>query len=180
MLVEAILGTLYDRSAVTETARTVLAQRFQAADADGSGGLSRAEFADMRANGPGPEGPGGARLTEDEAFAQLDANADDALSLPELQSGPPRALSGLVSPEMMSALLTAQEDAPAPAAPIVTALSAGRYDPDAGAFDAGSTAGLLNSGRRLGDEDESGPLRTLADTTAGVRDDIGPPTGPGG
>jgi hypothetical protein len=58
---------------------------FKKADADGSGGLDKTEFANMIADGPGGKAPGGTDASD--AFTKIDANGDGQLTTAELDKG---------------------------------------------------------------------------------------------
>lgn len=91
------------------------------ADADGSGGLSFAEFEDLEASKPtgaggpgGPGGPGGSggvseEQTTEEVFDSLDTNGDGVVSLAELEAGKP-SFEPTFSASNLTELLAAQEE----------------------------------------------------------------------
>lgn len=79
--------------------------KFEAADADKSGGLSLDEFKGIQADNPfGSAKPAGAPSAE-EMFAKLDADGDGQLTASER----PQAPGGNFSPEAFMNLLSAQE-----------------------------------------------------------------------
>lgn len=85
------------------------------ADADGSGGLSFAEFEELEANRPaGPGGPGGPgsvaeEQTTEERFGSLDTNGDGEVTLAELEAGKP-SFEPTFSASNLTELLSAQEE----------------------------------------------------------------------
>tara|TARA_E500000318_G_scaffold40552_1_gene38856 strand:- start:1233 stop:1673 length:441 start_codon:yes stop_codon:yes gene_type:complete len=85
------------------------------ADADGSGGLSFAEFEELEANRPaGPGGPGGPgsvaeEQTTEERFDSLDTNGDGEVTLAELEAGKP-SFEPTFSASNLTELLSAQEE----------------------------------------------------------------------
>ncbi|MBB4314718.1 hypothetical protein [Roseospira marina] len=103
MVVDAISSGLFDAFGLRDRLDQVVAARFARADADGSGGLNRAEY--------GRLAPNANATAVDEAFAALDRDDSGAISEPEFEAAGRAGLSGTLSPDMVSVLLLAQEEA---------------------------------------------------------------------
>ena len=110
MSIGAVSGYAPDFSSMRAHFQEMRAQKFEAADTDGSGGLSLEELGAARANSPfGSANIAGAPSTE-EIFSKLDADGDGVVTSEEFTSAEPPARSGNFSPEALSTLLAAQED----------------------------------------------------------------------
>lgn len=118
----AVSGCSSDVSYMQARFQQAQAARFEAADTDGTGGLSVEEFASARPEGPGgPGGPGGpedsANAAEapsiEDSFAEIDSDGDGELSLEEFSEARPPAPpppNGSFAPETLSSLLSVQEE----------------------------------------------------------------------
>lgn len=95
--------------------QTRFQEKVTEADADGSGGLSFAEFEELEASRPaGPGGPGGSsgvaeEQTTEEKFDSLDTNGDGVVTLAELEAGKP-SFEPSFSASNLTELLAAQEE----------------------------------------------------------------------
>ena len=86
-------------------------QAFQRGDADKSGGISQAEFADMGKNSPLSGVISSSELSTADAFAQIDTDGDGNITQSEMNAFQPQggAFSAGMSSDMMSSLLALQE-----------------------------------------------------------------------
>ncbi len=109
MSIGAVSGGMSDFSSMQVRMQDMMAQKFAAADADGSGGVSLDEFEGMQADSPmGSARPAGAPSAA-EAFAQLDADGDGEVTSAEFESARPPSPAGSFSPDMLASLLQTQE-----------------------------------------------------------------------
>ena len=110
MSVGAISGAMPDLSALRSQMQQLAADKFSASDADGSGGLSLAEFKEAQSSAPfGAAKTAGAPPAE-EIFATLDADGDGEVTSSEFTNAKP-SFVGNFSSGSLSAMLAAQEDA---------------------------------------------------------------------
>lgn len=105
MSIGGVSSAGFDFSAMRARFQENAMAKFEAADADKSGGLSLDEFKGLQADSPlGSAKPAGAPSAE-EMFAKLDADGDGQLTAAERPEPP----GGNFSPEAFLSLLSAQE-----------------------------------------------------------------------
>lgn len=137
---------------ITALMREKMQQRFSKADQDSSGGLDLSEFHSLGQTIPGAASASIAGSTANNAaqamFSKLDTDSDGSLTATEMEAGrppgPPPGAGGLSS-DMMSALLSGQDNTDSTATAGTTDSSADARDALLSSLDIDGN-GTLNSG----------------------------------